>query len=221
MLVGEAAQVMAALSQSGWSFTHRIDWTTVRRMIAAALAGTQYPNAPVSDLYAFGRRQDLAFQRARFTLAQRNHMRLWLAPYTVEGRSVWIGQVSRDIGIKLTRKSPTFTTHVIDPLVDETRQYLLESLLQRHLVAEFGFVRAFDAADLGQPRRNLTDDPYISDGMRLIVVLATQPTRIEDVRNLGWRQTTLGPIERGQSPDRGSPRPPLPAGGPRDNAAGN
>jgi hypothetical protein len=141
--------------------------------------------------------------------------------FTVEGRSVWVGQVSRDIGIKLTRKSPTFTTHVIDPLVDETRQYLLESLLQRHLVAEFGFVRAFDAADLGQPRRNLADDPYISDGMRLIVVLATQPTRIEDVRNLGWRQTTLGPIERAQSPDRGSPRPPLPTGGPRDNAAGN
>jgi hypothetical protein len=221
VLVGEAAQVMAALSQSGWSFTHRIDWTTVRRMIAAALAGTQYPNAPVSDLYAFGRRQDLAFQRARFTLAQRNHMRLWLAPYTVEGRSVWVGQVSRDIGIKLTRKSPTFTTHVIDPLVDESRQYLLESLLQRHLVAEFGFVRAFDAADLGQPRRNLTDDPYISDGMRLILVLAAHPTRIEDVRNLGWRQTTLGPIERAQSPDHGSLQPPVPAAAPRDNAAGN
>lgn len=221
VLVGEAAQVMAALSQSGWSFTHRIDWTTVRRMIAAALAGTQYPNAPVSDLYAFGRRQDLAFQRARFTLAQRNHMRLWLAPYTVEGRSVWVGQVSRDIGIKLTRKSPTLTTHVIDPLVDETRQYLLESLLQRHLVAEFGFVRAFEEANRDQPRYNLTDDPYISDGMRLVLVLATQPTRIEDVRNLGWRQTTLGPIERGQSPDRGSLRPPGPTDAPRGNAAGN
>jgi hypothetical protein len=219
VLIGEPPQVMAALSQSGWSFTHRIDWSTVRRMIASALAGTQYPNAPVSDLFVFGRRQDLAFQRARFTLAQRNHMRLWLAPYTVEGRSVWVGQVSRDIGIKLTRKSPTFTTHVIDPLVDETRQYLLESLLHRNLVAEFGFVRAFDEADLGQPRYNLTDDPYISDGMRLILVLSTRAVRIEDVRNLGWRQTTLGPIERGQT-DAANARQPLPTEERRDSAAG-
>jgi hypothetical protein len=219
VLIAEPTRLMSALSQSGWSFTHRIDWTTVRRMIAAALAGTQYPNAPVSDLYAFGRRQELAFQRARFTLAQRNHMRLWLAPFTVEGRSVWIGQVSRDIGIKLTRKSPTFTTHVIDPLVDETRQYLLESLLQRNLVAEFGFVRAFEEVKLDQPRYNLTDDPYISDGLRLVLVLSTQPVRIEDVRNLGWRQTTLGPIERGQSKAAHGLQPPL-IEEPDDSAAG-
>lgn len=219
VVIGEPTQVMAALSQSGWSFTHRIDWTTVRRMIASALAGTQYPNAPVSDLFVFGRRQDLAFQRARFTLAQRNHMRLWLAPYTFEGRSVWIGQVSRDIGIKLTRKSPTFTTHVIDSLVDETRQYLLESLLHRNLVAEFGFVRAFDEANLDQPRYNLTDDRYISDGLRLVMMLSTQPVRIEDVRNLGWRQTTLGPIERGQT-DAANARQPPPVEGELENADG-
>ena len=42
-------------------------------------------------------------------------MRLWLAPFRFEDRPVWIGQVSRDIGVKITPKSPTLTTHVIDP----------------------------------------------------------------------------------------------------------
>jgi hypothetical protein len=199
VLVGEPAQMMAALSECGWSFTHRIDSTTVRRMIGAALNGQSYLNAPVSSLYCFGRPQDLAFQRSRASLSQRNHMRLWLAPYTVEGRPVWVGQISRDVGIKLTRKSPTLTTHVIDPMVDEARQFLLESLLFRFRVESFGFVRASEPAFREYPRTNLTDDPYITDGMRLIVFVAPEPVKAEDVRNLGWGKTGKGPIEFGQS----------------------
>ena len=28
----------------------------------------------------------------------RNHLRLWLAPFIVDGLQVWLGQISRDIG---------------------------------------------------------------------------------------------------------------------------
>lgn len=204
VLVGEPKQMMAALSECGWSFTHRIDSTTVRRMIGAAITGRPYLNAPVSSLYCFGRPQDVAFQRARSHLSQRNHMRLWLAPYTVEGRPVWVGQISRDIGIKLTGKSSTLATHVIDPMVDEARQFLLESLLFRFRIEHFGFVRASEAATRERPRVNLTGDPYITDGMRLIVFISHEPVRAENVRNLGWAKTGKGPVEFGQSLDAGS-----------------
>jgi hypothetical protein len=203
VLVGESAQIMAALSECGWSFTHRVDSLTVRRMIGAAINGKPYLTAPVSPLYLFGRPQDLAFQRARANISQRNHMRLWLAPYTVEGRPVWVGQVSRDVGVKLTRKSPTLTTHVIDPMVDEARQFLLESLLFRFRVERFGFVRASEPSLPGNPRTNLTGDPYITDGMRMIVFIAQDPVKAEDVRNLGWGRTGKGPIEFGQSGEAG------------------
>ena len=49
---------------------------------------------------------------------QRNHMRLWLAPFRCEGEPVWIGQVSRDIGVKLTARSPTLATHIFDRKID-------------------------------------------------------------------------------------------------------
>lgn len=206
IIVGEPAQMMAALSECGWSFTHRLDGTTVRHMISAALSGKPYLTAPVSSLYLFGRKQDLAFQRSRMNIAQRNHMRLWLAPYTVEGRSVWVGQLSRDIGVKLTRKSPTLTTHVIDPMVDEARQFLLESLLFRYRIESFGFVRASPPATPQQARTNLTDDPYITDGLRLIVLISAKPVPAEQVRNLGWARTEKGPIEFGQSSERETAR---------------
>jgi hypothetical protein len=35
------------------------------KMVTSALSGERYPYAPVSDLYLFGRPQDLALQKAR------------------------------------------------------------------------------------------------------------------------------------------------------------
>lgn len=199
VLIGESSQMMAALSECGWSFTHRIDWSTIRREIGAALRGKPYLTAPVSALYVFGRPQDLSFQRSRMTLSQRNHMRLWRVPYTVEGKTVWVGQVSRDIGIKMTRNSPFLTTHVIDPMVDEARQFVLESLLYRFRIESFGFVRATEPVPREHPRHNLSGDPYITDGMRLVVFIASEPIPAGHVRNLGWGKTGKGPIEYGQS----------------------
>jgi hypothetical protein len=198
VLVGSADEVLGSLTRAGWSFTHRIDVRTVRREVGAAIAGSAYPVAPVSSLYLFGRKQDVALQRARRSIAQRNHMRLWLAPFTYQQRSVWVGQVSRDIGVKATPKSPTLTTHVIDPEVDTTREYLMHSLLAEGLVAHFGFVKGSLAGTPAEPRHNLTGDPWFSDGLRLVVVLAPQPIAPEEIRSLRWEQSAA-PIAEGQS----------------------
>ena len=93
------------------------------RSIRAFLFGSEYLNAPVSPLYVFGRHQDVALQKARDTVSQRNHLRLWLAPFTIDGLQVWVGQISRDIGIKLTTQSWYLTTHLISPEVDQDRFY--------------------------------------------------------------------------------------------------
>jgi hypothetical protein len=197
-LVGEAEQVLNSLTRSGWSFTHRITLRTVKREASAALQGAPYTVAPVSSLYLFGRKQDLALQRARRSIAQRNHMRLWLAPFRCEGRPVWVGQVSRDIGVKVTPKSPTLTTHVIDPAVDTTREYLLHSLIAQGFVDRFGFTRGSAIATPAEPRHNLTGDPYMSDGMRLVVFLAPEPVAPEQVRNLSWERSAA-PVAESQS----------------------
>ena len=58
----------------------------------SALSGDRYPNAPVSDLYLFGRPQDLALQKARDNIHQRNHLRLWLSPIHYCDKRVWVGR---------------------------------------------------------------------------------------------------------------------------------
>ncbi len=198
VLVGESTNVMNSLSKCGWSFTHRITFKSGRRMIGAALRHKSYPVAPVSSLFLFGRKQDIALQRARTSISQRNHMRLWLAPFRHQGRQVWVGQVSRDIGIKLTPKSPTLTTHIIDPEVDLTREYLLHSLVAGSFVERFGFVKGAPVAPRLEPRLNMTGDPYFTDGMRVVIVLSSQPVPYDRIRSLGWERSAA-PISEGQS----------------------
>lgn len=196
-LVGDVGDLLAAMSRAGWSFTHRIDFNTVQRMIGAAVSGQAYPVAPVSPLYFLGRPQDMALQRARNTIVQRNHLRLWLAPYRFEGRSVWVGQISRDIGVKATTKSPTLTTHVIDPNVDEAREHLLQSLMVAGAIEAFAFVAGIAPSTPSEPGRNLTGDPYFTDGLRFVAILSEGMTAPEDIEFLEWRNSA-DPILKAQ-----------------------
>ena len=190
VLVGNLDEMLAALSRGGWSFTHRLDFDTIKRMTGAAISGAAYPVAPVSPLYLYDRPQDVALQRARNTILQRNHLRLWLAPFRYRGQSVWVGQVSRDISIKPTLLSPTFTTHVIDPNVDEAREHVLQSLLVAGVVRRFAFVAGVPPAASQSPRSNLTEDPYFTDGLRLVMqVTGTQTITPEEVIFLEWQNS--------------------------------
>ena len=103
-------------------------------------AQSHYRYSPVSPLYLDGHQQDLALQRARVSLNQRLHLRLWTTDVRFEGQPVWIGQVSRDIGVRFTPKTWNLTTHQIDPDVDEARDYVLDNLLGTGRVARLGFV---------------------------------------------------------------------------------
>ncbi len=110
---------------------------------------------------------------------------------------MWVGQVSRDIGVKMTRKSPTLTTHVIDPVVDESREYLFHSLLHRDAVGRFAFVRGVGHSTEAQPRRNLTGDPFFTDGMRLVVWVSRTPVPPDRAEDLGWNDSA-DPVREGK-----------------------
>jgi hypothetical protein len=157
-------------------------------MVQAFLFRSEYLTAPVSPLQVFGRLQDVALQKARNTVSLRNHLRLWLAPFTVDGQQVWVGQISRDIGIKLTTQVWYLTTHRISPLVDQDRFYLLQDLIVSGTVSRFGFVQGVGASSLPKPRMNLGGDTYLTDGLRLVLFLGTQRRSFDQIELLDWER---------------------------------
>jgi hypothetical protein len=196
VVVGGVDDAFPALVRRGWRPTEQT-WTgSVLKMIDSVLSGERYPYAPVSPLYLFGRPQDLALQKARDNIHQRNHLRLWLSPIRFRGQPVWVGQISRDIGTRLTIHSPYLTTHKIDPDVDEARTALLEDMAYSQSLARLGLVEGVGAADRDSPRGNLTRDPYFTDGLRGVLVFTDQPTALTEIEILPWVFNEGGYIER-------------------------
>ncbi len=186
VVVGDEEPVFRAFAARKWDVTEEMTFAAKWRTVKAFLMGSEYRYSPISSLYTFGRRQDIALQKARSNIHERNHLRLWLTPYTWEGRQVYLGQISRDIGIRFTTRSPTISTHKIDPQVDEARDYLVEDLILSGFVEKVGHVRGVGAAGRDKPRKNLTGDPYYTDGLRAVIVISGEPVQLEDIEILPW-----------------------------------
>jgi hypothetical protein len=170
----------------GWHLARQLDVASAMDTARAFVFRDEFLTSPVSPLYVFGRKQDLVLQKARSTINGRVHARFWLTPYSFQGRRVWIGQVSRDIGVRLTDQTWNLTTHKIAPDVDFDRGYLLQDLLMSGFVERYGFVEGVGAAPASAPRPNLTGDPYYTDGLRAVIFLSDQATAPEKVERLPW-----------------------------------
>jgi hypothetical protein len=186
IVVGNGEDVYHAFIRAGWDETETVTAASAWKTGMAYFSGGHYRHSPVSALYVFGRPQDAALQKTRGRIHERNHLRLWLAPVRFKGELVWIGQISRDIGVRFTTK--TIVTHKIDPDVDETRSYLIQDLWYSQGLEQFGFVKGVGAAAIDAPRVNLTGDPYFTDGLRAVLWLSSQPVAFENVNFLAWEQ---------------------------------
>jgi hypothetical protein len=176
MIVGDLKDLLMAFKLAGWDETEVLSPSTAFKMARAFLNGEDYRYAPVSDLYFEGRRQDIAFQKTRDNIEERLHLRLWYSPFSYDKKPVWIGQVSRDVGVRLTKTTWNLMTHQIDPDVDESREYVMADLVAAQRVKLFGYIKGVGEVPEERPRKNLTGNPYYTDGMRLAMEISPEDT---------------------------------------------
>jgi len=194
VLIGEPNDLVPALVRRNWHATEIIWSRAILRTIKSFLQGERYRYSPISPLYVYGRPQDIGWQKARGTINERNHMRFWLSPIRFRGKKVWVGQISRDIGVKFTLKSPTISTHVIDPDVDEARRYFVEDLAYSQALARIGYVKGVGAVSKEAPRMNLVGDPFYTDGFRAVLFFEPRPYTISEIKQIQW-ETPSGYFE--------------------------
>jgi hypothetical protein len=188
VLVGDSRQVIATLVRRGWDLTETITAGSAWQTGVSSAFGSRYRTAPISALYVFDRPQDIGLQKARETVDERNHLRLWRAPVTCEGQPVLVGQVSRDIGVKLSSK--TVVTHKIDPVVDEARLYVLLDIVASGHLARVGHVKGVGEVSADAPRYNYTLDPYWTDGFRAVLFVSEEPVALDEIDLLEWEHLT-------------------------------
>jgi hypothetical protein len=182
VVVGDRVTIRQSLG-GRWDEAEAITLSTCVKTGRAFLFDVEYRYSPVSSLFVEGRMQDLALQKARASINERLHLRLWRTDLSFEQQPVWIGQISRDIGVRFTPKTWNLTTHRIDPDVDEARDYVVDYLVAARRVARFGYAAGVGPAKATAPRHNLTGDPYFTDGNRAVLILSPASA---DAAYLNW-----------------------------------
>lgn len=190
VLLGARRAIFASLLRAGWKVSEVLDRRSAFRLFYSYFFDEEYLHAPVSYVYLFGRRQDLAMEKTRETARERNHLRVWMTPLRFGGHPVWIGQISRDIGLSYDLRS--FLGHQVDPDVDEARGYLVQDLLGTQQMRRFGWVTGVGASRAPAPRHMADGTPFYTDGLRAVMEFGEEWTPFDEIRFFDWERATEG-----------------------------
>src|SRR5262249_55070478 len=173
-LIGTKHEVIRIMLAAKWHPAAPLTLGSCREIAAATVLKRSYDDAPVSSLYLFGRKEDLAFEQpVGDDPRQRHHVRFWRSEKVdPDGRPVWVGSATYDKRVGLSHRTGQVTHHIAAD-VDAERDHLFRDLQQTGELAETYVVDGFHKTREG---RNGGGDPWHTDGDLYVGVIAVKRT---------------------------------------------
>lgn len=171
-IVATESQLATAFVAAGWYRADEIHLITALRISISAILGARYSTAPVSNLYLFGRHQDIAFQRPGRNVRMRDHVRFWESDErSSDSRPIWLGAATEDVDVEISPVTH-LPTHRIGAEVDKER-----ALVVRDLIATGWVINRAWSAGFGTEThlKNASGDEYYTDGQIAVLTLADVP----------------------------------------------
>jgi hypothetical protein len=168
-LIGTQQQVDRIMKAAKWFPAAALGLKSDLKIAEDTLLSRPDVEAPVSNLFLFGRKEDLAFEQpVGDNPRQRNHVRFWKTDEENEdGRPIWIGSASYDERVGLSHTTGQITHHIAAD-VDKERDHLFDNLKQTGELSEEYFVDGFHKELEG---RNGGGDRWYTDGRLLVGVI--------------------------------------------------
>jgi hypothetical protein len=188
-VTGSKEDLVRALERQGWvQNSPRSIGNYARQFLSAMFRYDSVSDGPVSEMYLYGKLEDMAFSKnVDYNLA-RDHMRVYKkGKDPVSGKDVWAIAATRDTAATVDIKMPTITSplpwkwdwktpgfgHEIDKAIDGERDMIMADLLASGLVTDW---KAVDGVRKGLPEKQLADGrlqlgEYTSDGKVYLVDL--------------------------------------------------
>jgi LssY C-terminus len=169
LVLGSESDMKNVFTAAGWVKVDTDVRGTVLHGILESISKESYLTMPMSPLYLFGRTQDYGWAHAEpiRVVASRNHLRIWKAPFEVNGQALWIGAATHDVGFERDNRN-NGVTHKIDPDIDLERDYVEKTLTSTGLISE---VTHFSPADALKEAKTATGGSFHSDGRVLVLRL--------------------------------------------------
>jgi len=170
--IGTETEVQTIMRKAKWYPADAITLRSSLKIAVDAVLKRPYDDAPVSNLYLFGRKQDLAFEQpVGDDPRQRNHVRFWRTDKLDEdGRPVWVGSATYDKRVGLSDTTGQITHHIA-PDIDTERDHLFQDLKLTGDLTETYVVDGFQKTREG---KNGGGDPWHTDGNLYMGVIAIQ-----------------------------------------------
>jgi LssY C-terminus len=173
-LIGSEESLVRSMLASGWKPADPITLKSSARIASSVLLNKSYADAPVSNLFVFGRKQDLAFEKAEGKSARhRHHVRFWRSDELGrDGVPFWIGAVTFDRSVGFSHLTGQVTHHIGSD-VDAERDGLIGDLRKGGRLSQLFQVTGIGATLMG---RNGGGDRYDTDGELTVGVLVSGET---------------------------------------------
>ncbi len=161
-LVGSELEVKKLLLAAHWYPADPLTLRSCLEIAEASVLRRSYDQAPVSNLFLFGRREDLAFEKpVGRDPRQRHHVRFWRTDTSYDdGRPIWIGAAIYDRKVGFSHTTGQVTHHTAAD-IDAERACLFQDMEQTGALAEVFFLDDFHTVRIG---RNGGGDPWVTDG---------------------------------------------------------
>jgi len=168
--VGSDEELHRAMATAGWFPADPITLKTSLRIAADVIIRKPYADAPVSNLYLWGRKQDVAFEQpVGKSPKQRHHVRFWRSADVDENdEPMWLGAATYDLRVEISRTTGGIT-HRIAPDVDSERNKLVKDTRDAGYLRGVYWIESFHQFREG---RNGGGDPYFTDGRLAVGVLS-------------------------------------------------
>lgn len=162
---GSRSKVIRAMEQAGWTMAEDLSAQSSLKMAYTSVFKKSYPEAPVSSLYLFGHKQDLAFQmEVDNNPRKRHHVRFWKTPkgWWLPGgyKTDWLGAATYDRSVGLSTLTGQIT-HKIAENVDEERDFVVSTVIKNNPTAKKTVVKHFTS---GYHDKNGGGDRIYTDG---------------------------------------------------------
>jgi hypothetical protein len=169
-IIATEDDLASALEDAGWYPPVPTTVKSSLRIAGSSLLRRPYVDAPVSNLYVWGRKQDLAFEKpVGHDPRRRHHVRFWQSEsLDAEGRPIWVGAATFDTRAGVSHTTGQFTHHIA-PDVDKERAVLLLDIERTGWLRQFTWIDNFQPAKHG---RNGGGDAYYTDGRLALAVIA-------------------------------------------------
>jgi len=173
LIIGSEDAMQRIFTNAGWVKVDADVKGTVLHGILGSLSKESYLTMPMSELYLFGRPQDYGWAHAEpiSVVRSRNHLRVWKAPFQVNGETLWVGAATHDIGFERDQRNNGIT-HKIDPDIDLERDYLEKTLSGTGLVTD---ITHFVPDNPMKEAKTATGGTFHSNGQVLILKLDESP----------------------------------------------